>query len=149
MQTRAGEENACTNALLSRSMLSLGRCLLPSRGCCFVLLVARNFISRTQLHREPPKRPPWLWHGILFEEPNPTGSRPRDLIGRYKTTETPQEGTNSRKWTESTGSFLSMNEMQKGGEIPEGGAKDETENVSSIENVSSEKRGGREREGKN
>ena len=31
--------------------------------------------------------------------------------------------------TESTGSFLSMNEMQKGGEIPEGGAKDETENV--------------------
>ena len=36
---------------------------------------------------------------------------------------------NSRKWTESTGSFLSMNEMQKGGEIPEGGAKDETENV--------------------
>ena len=26
---------------------------------------------------------------------------------------------NSRKWTESTGSFLSMNEMQKGGEIPE------------------------------
>ena len=21
------------------------------------------------------------WHGILFEEPNPTGSRPRDLIG--------------------------------------------------------------------
>ena len=28
-----------------------------------------------------------------IEEPNPTGSRPRDLIGRYKTTETPQEGT--------------------------------------------------------
>ena len=26
------------------------------------------------------------WHGtgILFEEPNPTGSRPRDLIGLYK-----------------------------------------------------------------
>ena len=22
-----------------------------------------------------------LWHGILFEEPNPTGNRPRDLIG--------------------------------------------------------------------
>ena len=30
-----------------------------------------------------------LWHGILFEEPNPTGSRPRDLlleIPRSKTT---------------------------------------------------------------
>ena len=40
-----------------------------------------------------------------------------------------------------------MNEMQKGGEIPEGGAKDETENVSSIENVSSEREGGEEREG--
>ena len=25
-----------------------------------------------------------VWHGILFEEPNPTGSRPRDLIGLYK-----------------------------------------------------------------
>ena len=24
------------------------------------------------------------WHGILFEEPNPTGNRPRDLIGLYK-----------------------------------------------------------------
>ena len=22
-----------------------------------------------------------VWHGILFEEPNPTGNRPRDLIG--------------------------------------------------------------------
>ena len=33
------------------------------------------------------------WHGILFEEPSPTGSRPRDLIGHYKTTEAPQEGT--------------------------------------------------------
>ena len=22
-----------------------------------------------------------LWHGILFEEPNPTGSRPSDLVG--------------------------------------------------------------------
>ena len=22
-----------------------------------------------------------FWHGILFEEPNPTGSRPSDLIG--------------------------------------------------------------------
>ena len=22
-----------------------------------------------------------VWHGILFEEPNPTGSRPSDLIG--------------------------------------------------------------------
>ena len=26
----------------------------------------------------------FVWHGILFEEPNPTGSRPRDLIGLYK-----------------------------------------------------------------
>ena len=25
-----------------------------------------------------------VWHGILFEEPSPTGSRPRDLIGLYK-----------------------------------------------------------------
>ena len=24
------------------------------------------------------------WHGILFEEPNPTGSRPSDLIGLYR-----------------------------------------------------------------
>ena len=24
-----------------------------------------------------------LWHGILCEEPTPTGSRPRDLIGLY------------------------------------------------------------------
>ena len=23
-----------------------------------------------------------LWHGILLKEPDPTGSRPRDLIGR-------------------------------------------------------------------
>ena len=30
--------------------------------------------------------------GILFEEPNPTGSRSRDLPGLHKTTETP-EGT--------------------------------------------------------
>ena len=26
----------------------------------------------------------FVWHGILFEEPNPTGSRPSDLIGLYK-----------------------------------------------------------------
>ena len=26
----------------------------------------------------------FVWHGILFEEPNPTGSRPRDLIGLYR-----------------------------------------------------------------
>ena len=25
-----------------------------------------------------------FWHGILFEEPNPTGSRPSDLIGLYR-----------------------------------------------------------------
>ena len=25
-----------------------------------------------------------VWHGILFEEPNPTGSRPSDLIGLCK-----------------------------------------------------------------
>ena len=32
----------------------------------------------------------FVWHGILFEEPNPTGSRPSDLIGLYKAThETP------------------------------------------------------------
>ena len=31
------------------------------------------------------RREGWvLWHGILFEEPNPTGSRPRDLIGLYE-----------------------------------------------------------------
>ena len=23
----------------------------------------------------------FVWHGILFEEPNPTGSRPSDIIG--------------------------------------------------------------------
>ena len=38
--------------------------------------------------------------GVLFEEPNPTGSRPSDLIvtliGLYKTTETP-EGTKRRR----------------------------------------------------
>ena len=33
----------------------------------------------------PCKRERWfVWHGIVFEEPNPTGSRPRDLIGLYK-----------------------------------------------------------------
>jgi hypothetical protein len=26
-----------------------------------------------------------VWHGISSEEPNPTGSRPRDLIGLCKT----------------------------------------------------------------
>ena len=26
----------------------------------------------------------FVWHGILFEGPNPTGSRPSDLIGLYK-----------------------------------------------------------------
>ena len=26
----------------------------------------------------------FVWHGILFEEPNPTGSRPSDLIGLYR-----------------------------------------------------------------
>ena len=25
-----------------------------------------------------------VWHGILFEEPNPTGSRQSDLIGLYR-----------------------------------------------------------------
>ena len=25
-----------------------------------------------------------VWHGILFEEPNPTGSRPIDLIGLFR-----------------------------------------------------------------
>ena len=34
--------------------------------------------------------------GISFEEPNPTGSRPSDLIGLHKTTETP-EGTKRRR----------------------------------------------------
>ena len=33
----------------------------------------------------------WLvWHFILFEEPNPTGSRPSDLIGIYKQHMKPQ-----------------------------------------------------------
>ena len=26
----------------------------------------------------------FVWHGILFEEPNPTGSRPRDLTGLWE-----------------------------------------------------------------
>ena len=26
----------------------------------------------------------FVWHGILFEEPNPTWSRPSDLIGLYE-----------------------------------------------------------------
>ena len=26
----------------------------------------------------------FVWHGILFEEPNPTGSRPSVLIGLYQ-----------------------------------------------------------------
>ena len=44
---------------------------------------------RAQLHNREKR---WVlirfyWHGILFEEPNPTGSRPRDqldLIGLYE-----------------------------------------------------------------
>ena len=34
--------------------------------------------------------------GILFEEPNPTGSRPRDLIGLCKRTETPEEARRTK-----------------------------------------------------
>ena len=34
--------------------------------------------------------------GVLLEEPNPTGSRPSDLTGLYKTTENP-EGTKRRR----------------------------------------------------
>ena len=41
-----------------------------------------NIGKRLQLIRE---RERWfVWHGILFEEPNPTGSRPSDLIGLYR-----------------------------------------------------------------
>ena len=32
----------------------------------------------------------FVWHGILFEGPNPTGSRPSDLIGLYKQHMKPQ-----------------------------------------------------------
>ena len=35
--------------------------------------------------RDPGERRWFVWHGILFEEPNPTGSRPSDLIGIKKT----------------------------------------------------------------
>ena len=44
------------------------------------------------LIHHPGKNVDWHGTGILFEEPNPTGSRSRDLPGLYKTTETP-EGT--------------------------------------------------------
>ena len=41
-----------------------------------------NIGKRLQLIRE---RERWfVWHGILFEEPNPTGSRPSDLLGLYR-----------------------------------------------------------------
>ena len=43
----------------------------------------------------------YVLHGISFEEPNPTGSRPRDLIGLYrqrvsKDLEATQKGAGSR-----------------------------------------------------
>ena len=40
------------------------------------------------LHRERESERE-LWLGILFEEPNPTGSRPRDLIGLCRPTTKP------------------------------------------------------------
>ena len=50
-----------------------------------------GILLRTQPNREPPKRP---GTGILFQEPNPTGSRQRDLIGLCgPTQETPPPST--------------------------------------------------------
>ena len=41
-----------------------------------------------------------LWHGILFEEPNPTGNRPHDLIGleeQYKKPHPPNTQGRARR----------------------------------------------------
>ena len=38
-----------------------------------------------------------MWHVILFEESNPTGSRPRDLIGLYKQHMKPHPPEHTRK----------------------------------------------------
>ena len=50
-----------------------------------------GYVQEHQWEREWGER--WfVWHVILFEEPNPTGSRPSNLIGLYKTTETREGG---------------------------------------------------------
>ena len=38
----------------------------------------------------------FVWHVILFAEPNPTGSRPRDLIGLYKQQTKPTPPTHKK-----------------------------------------------------
>ena len=71
----------------------------------------------------------FVWHGILFEEPNPTGSRPRDLIGLEKQHMKPHP-PNTRKGKEKA-QRQSMMMLQSrppgGGREPPGGGREKKE----------------------
>ena len=47
----------------------------------------------------------FVWHGILFEEPNPAGSRPRDLIGLHKQHMKPHPPEHTRKGKENVSKY--------------------------------------------
>ena len=44
--------------------------------------------------------------GILFEEPNPTGSRPRDLIGLYKKWQSGERPQPAKRSSREEGAFI-------------------------------------------
>ena len=62
--------------------------------------------------------------GILFEEPNPTGSRPRDLIGLYKQHMKPHPPEHTRKGKERA---RRRARPPGGGREPPGGGREKKE----------------------
>ena len=73
-------------------------------SCIIIIISLRNLVSTVSLHGmyKPSfslasmKYSPVL-HGIVFQEPNPTGSRPSQLIQLFKITKKMQPRTHKRE----------------------------------------------------